>query len=75
MISPYTMENSWMLFSTCFIGPVLEELYFRIIIQNGLNQSYKPKYAIFITAILFMLVHVPGQYPFALIVLKSCQTD
>lgn len=68
IINPYTIENSWMLFSTCLIGPVLEELYFRMIIQNGLNQSYKPKYAIFITAILFMLVHAPGQYPFALIV-------
>ena len=68
IINPYQLDNIWMLCSTCLIGPVLEELYFRIIIQNGLSQSYKPKYSIFITAILFMLVHMPSQYPFAIIV-------
>lgn len=68
IFNPYQLDNIWMLFSTCLIGPILEELYFRIIVQNGLNQSYKSKYAIFITALLFMLVHMPSQYPFAIIV-------
>lgn len=65
--NPYNLSNIWMLLSTCLIAPILEEIYFRIIIQNGLNQSYQPKVSILLTAIIFMLVHSPSQYPLAFV--------
>lgn len=65
--NPYSIENAWMLLATCLLGPILEEVYFRLIIQDGLRQTYQPKNTILITALLFMLVHAPSQYPFAFI--------
>lgn len=66
--SPYTYNNMWMLIATCLIGPILEEIYFREIIQKGLSQSYSPKVSIILTSLIFTIVHMPSQYPLALFI-------
>lgn len=65
IINPYE-ANNWMLLSIGLIAPIGEELIFRGIIQRGLNQNIKPKWAIMISALLFMFVHQPNQYPLAI---------
>lgn len=63
--NPY--NSIWMVISIGIIGPIGEELIFRGIIQRGLNQTLKARWSIVISALLFMLVHQPSQYPLAIL--------
>lgn len=49
-----------------FIGPILEELFFRGIILSGLLEKYTPRKAILLTSAFFALIHgEPFQIVFA----------
>ena len=61
--NPYEYNNLYFLFATCFIGPILEEIFFRGIILRSLIQTYSTRLSIVISSILFILVHTPSQYP------------
>lgn len=45
------------LFSSCLIGPIIEELMFRGIIYNNLKKIYKPMKCILITTVVFSFLH------------------
>lgn len=45
-------------FSVVFIGPVLEEFYYRKIILNEINKKHNSFWAILISSILFSLMHM-----------------
>lgn len=45
--------------TTILFGPIAEELFFRNYIQENLQEKLKPWIAIFVTAILFALIHAP----------------
>lgn len=56
----YEFENlkSFNILASIFVIPFLEEFFFRGYIQNGLQERYNPKHAIFFSSLLFAFIHV-----------------
>jgi len=46
-------------------APIVEEIFFRGLIQGAFSRRVGPVAALFITAVIFSLSHVPGEGPFA----------
>lgn len=66
---PTSIDYSWVyILGAVLIGPIVEEVIFRGIMLKGFLLNYSPKVAIFLSAVLFSLVHVqPTQLPGAFI--------
>lgn len=58
--SPYknNLPSIPMILGGLFLGPILEELIFRKYLLSGLLETYRPKVAIGITALIFALLHI-----------------
>lgn len=50
-------------------APVVEEIFFRGLIQGAFSRRVGPVPALFITAVIFSFSHVPGEGPFAPVLL------
>jgi hypothetical protein len=46
-------------------APIVEEVFFRGLIQGAFSRRVGPVAALFVTAVIFSLSHVPGEGPFA----------
>jgi membrane protease YdiL (CAAX protease family) len=46
-------------------APIIEEIFFRGLIQGAFSRRIGPVAALFVTAVIFSLSHVPGEGPFA----------
>ena len=46
-------------------APMVEELFFRGLVQGAFSRRVGPRPALFVTATIFSLAHVPGEGPFA----------
>jgi membrane protease YdiL (CAAX protease family) len=60
------LYTNWGIMMPLLIGPILEEFFFRGIIQRGLETRYSTVFSIVTSSLLFMLIHNPNQYISAL---------
>lgn len=52
-----SMNNVWGIIAICLAAPIAEELLFRGAIQGALQKTMKPKWAIFVSAMIFGVIH------------------
>ena len=57
-----SFELSWSFLGGVIIAPIVEEITFRGAILGGLTQRYTFMFANFVTALLFLGIHLPGWY-------------
>jgi membrane protease YdiL (CAAX protease family) len=65
-ITPRGLSGWIVLIVLTVVGaPVVEEIFFRGLIQGAFNRRCGTGASLFITAVIFSLAHVPGEGPFA----------
>lgn len=68
MMSDLVSKGTSSIIAVVIVAPVMEELFFRGLILNGLLSQYSIKKSVLVSAILFMLFHVnPYQFAVAFI--------
>jgi hypothetical protein len=65
-ITPRGLSGWMVLIVLTVVGaPIVEEIFFRGLIQGAFNRRCGAVASLFITAVIFSLAHVPGEGPFA----------